>query len=100
MNIEKILFLLITLIIHSHAQGLTALGPNLLVNHDFSTPVQSTTSFRQFGKSILGWNCSVNCEIINCYKYTFTVQMWRQFTGDCPAQAIDTSSYFIEVISQ
>ena len=57
---------------------------------------------RIFSQSILGWNCSAYCEIIDCYLFTLHVQSWNAnvFFGDCPSQAIDTSSSSNDVISQ
>jgi hypothetical protein len=53
-----------------------------------------------FSQSILGWNCSNYCEIINCYELNWLLLNWNVFSGDCPSQAIDTSSSSNEVISQ
>ena len=63
MLIEKLLLLLIVYINLAKAQREQTLGPNLIINHDFSTPNISSMGATQvyFVNSILGWNCSSNC---------------------------------------
>ena len=45
------------------------LGPNLLINHDFSIPdlTAQGARYKVFDSPILGWNCSGYCEINNCF---------------------------------
>ena len=72
MNEEKSLLMLIVFIIFANAQGLTTLGTNLLINHDFSIPNISSIAVPQkiFNRSIIGWNCSTYCEIVDCYLFS------------------------------
>ena len=68
MNTEKLLLAFIVIIVFSNAQDQVTLGANLLVNNDFSMPNISSlgVAYKIFNQSILGWNCSTSCEIIDC----------------------------------
>ena len=59
------LFFMLMIIIKSTSD---TLGPNLLINHDFSTPIiQPYGAISQtFSNEILGWNCTAYCEIDSC----------------------------------
>lgn len=101
---KKTLFLLFLIIIMK-ATSSNILGPNLLINHDFSTPniLPYGILYSLFSTHILGWNCSNNCEIVDCKVFNWWAAAWHYsngFSGDCPSQAIDTSSNIIGVISQ
>ena len=104
MNTEKSLLTFMVLIIFCNNQDPTTLGTNLLINHDFSMPNISSlgVTHHYFSQSILGWNCSTYCEVVDCYRLNQQLQSWNtnKFSGDCPSQAIDTSSYSNDVISQ
>ena len=74
MNTEKSLLTFMVLIIFCNASDPTTLGTNLLINHDFSMPNISASGVPQqlFNRFILGWNCSAYCEIVDCYRLTYT----------------------------
>ena len=104
MNKEKWLLALISFVISLNAETISALGDNLVMNHDFSLPNILPLGVRQktFAHSIPGWNCSSHCEIVNCDLNNLALQKLNNnmFSGDCPSQALDTSSLNIDVISQ
>lgn len=53
------------IVIIKHLSAVT-LGPNLLINHDFSTPniITQNLPYNTFDSPIMGWNCSSRCEIL------------------------------------
>ncbi len=99
----KLILLTITL---SYSQHTLTLGPNLLVNHDFSSPsiYQSGVSWIYLTE-VPGWSCSNICEYNGCQATNKELNLYRYpgthgFMGDCKTQALDLSSSSIQRVSQ
>ena len=98
------LFLIIIVIIVESISTYT-LGPNLLLNTEFSLPniVEQGFIWKSFPSPILGWNCSNSCQIHNCQSFNRWVAYWRYgngFSGDCPYQSLDINAESTGWISQ
>lgn len=72
--------------------GNTYLGPNLIVNSDFSSPtIPSGQRYYNSIPSILGWKCTINCELM------FYKQFCTLFSYPCTGnynQAMDLDSNY------
>ena len=93
------------LVIIAKSVSTETLGPNLLLNNDFSLPniVEQGFIWKNFPSPILGWNCSRRYQIINCdsfNKWVAETRYGNRFSGDCLYQSIDINEDRTGSISQ